>query len=67
MKRVVFDRMVLFVGAVLLVVAIDIVVTSTPLALHPMVLRGHFQNQPIERFHVDDAGRIERRRMEPLK
>jgi hypothetical protein len=24
-------------------------------------------NRPIEDFHVDDAGRIERRRLEPLK
>ena len=79
MKRVVFDRMVLFVGAVLLVVAIDIVVTSTPLALHPMVLRGHFQldrpkivlaaafNQPIEDFQVDDAVDYSELRKEPLK
>jgi hypothetical protein len=78
MNRVVFNRMVLFFGAFLLAVAIDIVVTSTPLALH---MRGQFRpsldfldgqlaaalNQPIEDFHVDDAGRIERRRMEPLK
>jgi hypothetical protein len=81
MNRVVFDRMVLFFGASLLAVAIDIVVTSAPLALHTMILRGQFRpsldfldgqlaaalNQPIEDFHVDDAGRIERRRMEPLK
>jgi hypothetical protein len=81
MNRVVFNRMVLFFGAFLLAVAIDIVVTSAPLAPHTMVLRGQFRlsldfldgqlaaalNQPIEDFHVDGAGRIERRRMEPLK
>ena len=115
MNRVVFNRMVLFFGAFLLAVAIDIVVTSAPLALHTMILCGQFRpsldfldggriivdslersedirtirmknvsidfqldrpeieqlaaalNRPIEDFHVDDAGRIERRRMESLK
>jgi len=115
MKRVGFNRMVLLFGAFLLAVAIDIVATSAPLALHTMILRGQFRlsmdfldrariivdslersedirtirmknvsidfqldrpeieqlaaalNQSMEDFHVDDAGRIERRWMEPLK
>src|SRR5215831_15370825 len=100
-------------SAFLLAVAIAIVVTCAPLALHTMILRGQFRpsldfldgariivdslersedirtirmknvsidfrldrpeieqmaaalNQPIEDFHVDDAGRM--RRMEPAE
>jgi hypothetical protein len=43
MKRAVFKRMVLFFGAFLLAVAIDIVATSAPLALHTVILRGQFR------------------------
>jgi hypothetical protein len=43
MNRVVLNRMVLFFGAFLLAVAIDIVATSAPLALHTMILRGQFR------------------------
>ena len=43
MKRVGFNRMVLLFGAFLLAVAIDIVATSAPLALHTMILRGQFR------------------------
>jgi hypothetical protein len=80
MNRVVFSQMVLSFGAFLLAVAIDVVAMSAPLALHTMVLRGHFQldrsefeqlaaafNQPIEDFHVDYTVDYSGLRMDPLK